>query len=316
MSDFTIRLEQVFQGPMDLLLHLVREQEVEIHEVQIHRIIEGYLAYLESLPELDLETAGDFLVMAATLMAIKSRSLLPQTDVDLDDDLDPGDELIQRLIDYRRYKVFCEALEARAERRALLHGRGFRGELSEHREEALLDLGDLTAFDLLAAWSRLLRETTADKPHQIAADPRPLRFYVETVVQRVRAMSSTTLRSLLDDIEGGPTRESLIGSFCALLELCRLGVIGVEQEGRGADIAIRLKAAEDELEGALAGLRLEEEERAAEEAHADAGDADRGDDPDDQDEDQGRGSDFDPDAAAAQDAHGRANGNGVADGAV
>jgi len=116
--DYTVRLEQVFQGPMDLLLHLVREQEVEIHEIEIARIIDGFLAYLRQVEELDLELAGDFVVMAATLMAIKSRSLLPTEEVDLEDDLDPRDELIERLIEYRRFREASEALEARFRRRA------------------------------------------------------------------------------------------------------------------------------------------------------------------------------------------------------
>ncbi len=98
MTDFTIRLEKVFQGPMDLLLHLVRQQEVEIQEISISRVIEGYLAYLDALRELDIELAGEFLVMAATLMSIKSRSLLPREEVNLEDELDPRDELIQRLV--------------------------------------------------------------------------------------------------------------------------------------------------------------------------------------------------------------------------
>src|SRR5262249_30634016 len=86
--DYTIHLERVFQGPMDLLLQLVREQEVEIHEIQIARILEGYMAYLETLDGLDIEYAADFLVMAATLMSIKSRSLLSADEIDLEKELD------------------------------------------------------------------------------------------------------------------------------------------------------------------------------------------------------------------------------------
>src|SRR5689334_239475 len=103
-SPFTIRLERVFQGPMDLLLHLVREQEVEIHEIEINTVVQGYLEYLKAMKDLDIELAGDFLVMAATLMSIKSRSLLPREEIDLEKELDPRDELIQRLIEYRRFK--------------------------------------------------------------------------------------------------------------------------------------------------------------------------------------------------------------------
>ena len=90
--DYTVSLEQVFSGPMDLLLHLVREQEVEIHDIDLHKVIDGYLRYLKDLQDVDLEVAADFLVMAATLMAIKSRSLLPSENIDL------AEELFQELV--------------------------------------------------------------------------------------------------------------------------------------------------------------------------------------------------------------------------
>lgn len=267
MTDYTIQLDRVFQGPMDLLLHLVREQEVEIHEVQIHRIVDGFVAYVNALENLDLEFVGDFVVMAATLMAIKSRSLLPRTEVDLDEELDPGDELIQRLIEYRRYKVLSEALGQKMDEREQIRPRGWRGEVREHQAETLLDLGELTAFDLMAAYSRLMRETQRDRPHQISTDPRPLRFYVDRVVDRVQSLGRTSLRGLLDELEDGPTREGIVGSFCALLELCRLGVIRVEQPEPGQDIDIRLEEQDpDAVRAAMEGLRLEEEEEEEERA--------------------------------------------------
>ena len=89
MTDYTVFLEKVFRGPMDLLLHLVRDQEVEIHEVEITRVIQGYTKYLDALIDLDIELAGEFTVMAATLMAIKSRSLLPREEINLEEELDP-----------------------------------------------------------------------------------------------------------------------------------------------------------------------------------------------------------------------------------
>ena len=136
--DYTVHLEKVFQGPMDLLLHLVREQEVEIHEIEISCVVDGFLAYLQQLEQLDLEFAGDFVVMAATLLAIKSRSLLPNDEVDLEDDLDPRDELIERLIEYRRFREASEDLEERGHERARKHDRGYRGEVKEHELEPML----------------------------------------------------------------------------------------------------------------------------------------------------------------------------------
>ncbi|MEW6074145.1 MAG: segregation/condensation protein A, partial [Planctomycetota bacterium] len=177
-GDFTVRLEQVFQGPMDLLLHLVREQEVEIHEIEIAKILDGYLAYLEALEELDVEFAGDFLVMAASLMAIKSRSLLPREEVNLEEELDPRDELIQRLLEYRRFREAADGLETAWNERVRQVPRGWRGEVEETAEREF-ELGELTIWDLFSVYSRLLRETEADRPQHIAGDPHPLRFYVD-----------------------------------------------------------------------------------------------------------------------------------------
>ena len=99
-EDFTVSLEEVFQGPLDLLLHLVKEQEVEIQDIRLADVAKSYMDHVQALKGLDIEVAGEYLVIAATLMAIKSRSLLPREEVELEDDLDPQDELIQRLIEF------------------------------------------------------------------------------------------------------------------------------------------------------------------------------------------------------------------------
>ena len=240
-SPFTVRLERVFQGPLDLLLHLVREQEVEIHEIEINRVIQGYLDYLKAMTELDIELAGDFLVMAATLMSIKSRSLLPREEIDLEKELDPRDELIQRLIEYRRFKEASDHLGERYELRANSFERGNAG-LEEPAQEPVLDLGELTSWDLLAAFSRLMRETLGNRPHRVQRDARPLRFYVSTLAHTVRERRALSLRELVLSLDEEPTRESLIGCFCALLELVKLGLVGVAQPERNAEIQVELKA--------------------------------------------------------------------------
>ncbi len=240
-QDYTVRLEQVFQGPMDLLLHLVREQEVEIHEIEIARIVDGYLGYLNALESLDIENAGDFLVMAATLMAIKARSLLPHEELDLEEELDPKDELIQRLLEYRRFKGAADELQERHAARARLFPRGWDGESRPADAEREYDLSELTAWDLLSTFSRLMRETLADRPHRIAGDPRPLRFYVEAVVERLRAVGRTSLRRICDSLEEVPSREALVGSFCALLELVRLELVELEQDRIRDDIGIAIR---------------------------------------------------------------------------
>ena len=266
--DYTVRLDRVFQGPLDLLLHLVREQEVEIHEIEISRVITGYLAYMKDLENLDIELAGEFVVMAATLMAIKSRSLLPRDEVDLEDDLDPKDELIQRLIQYRRFKEASDGLGERFAERVQLHPRGAHGELDDDHPQPTLDLGELTSWDLLSAFSRLMRETMAGRPHRIRSDPRPMRFYVERMADAIRAHQRRTLAQIVA-LDEHPSRETMIGSFCALLELVRMGLVGIEQPEQGGEIEIRMRAEHaDDMDAVLAGSTLDDELASAAEGEA------------------------------------------------
>lgn len=240
MPDYTVRLEQVFQGPMDLLLHLVREQEVDIHEVEINRVIDGYLAYLRDLREIDIELAGEFMLMAATLMAIKSRSLLPRDEVNLDEELDPRDELIQRLIEYRHFKEAARNLGDRFDERSRMHPHGWR----EHTpDEPTIDFGELTQWDLLSTFSRLMRETLAHRPLEIRPDDRPLRWYVQSLADHIKSKRELSLRALVADVAADPkaSRAMLIGSFCALLELMKLGIVTAHQSENGDDILIALR---------------------------------------------------------------------------
>lgn len=265
-DEFTVELEQVFSGPMDLLLHLVKEQEVAIQDVELLRVVDGYFAYLTELKELDIEVAGEFLVIAATLMAIKSRSLLPREEVELDDELDPEDELIQRLLEYRRFKGAADDLEERHRRRVLEHARGVKNEALDHEPEKTLDLGELTPWDLLAAFSRLMRETLAGRPHMIKTDPRPLRWYVNTLGHYVNRHGRVQLRELLNEIDDKPTKEGLIGIFCALLELVKMGVVRAVQPDSVGEIMIEMCAQIDgDVDDLIRASTLMDEENQDEE---------------------------------------------------
>jgi segregation and condensation protein A len=250
-NGYTVCLDRVFRGPMDLLLHLVREQEVEIHEVEISRVLTGYLEYLRAMRELDIEVAGEFLVMAATLMSIKSRSLLPRESVDLDEGLDPKDELIQRLIEYRRFREASEDLGTRFAVRSLQHERGASPIVEAEGPE--LELGEVTAWDLLAQFSRLMHETLANRPHQVVRDGRPLRYFVEEIARILVERGGRSLRELVLAVDAEPSRESLIGSFCALLELARLGLVRLSQSTEMDEIGIHLR--EDRTGDVAAVLR-------------------------------------------------------------
>jgi segregation and condensation protein A len=239
-DDYTVRIEQLFQGPMDLLLHLVREQEVDIHEVEINQVIDGYLSWMRDMRHFDIELAADFVLMAAVLMSIKSRSLFPGEEVDLAEELDPRDELIQRLIEYRRFK---EAASDLAERRAARALSWPRGQGLPEAEEPSLDVSELSAWDLLSAWTRLLRETLSDHRLHITPDERPLRFYVEQLVHELKTRRELSLRALVAQIveHEGASRQQTIGTFCALLELMKLGVARAWQASTKDDVHIVLR---------------------------------------------------------------------------
>lgn len=280
-EEYTFHLTDLFEGPLDLLLHLVKEQEVEIQDVRLAEVVDAYMDHIRHQQRLDIEVAGDYLVVAATLLAIKSRSLLPREEVALDDDLlDPEDELIQRLIEYRRFKGASDDLEERWRRRQLEHLRGFRGELDVRSAERELDLGELTAWDLLATFSRLMRETLQDRPHRIASDARPLRWFVQHLGGLVSRRGRATLRELVLDLDDGTlTREGVVGSFCALLELVKIGLVAVEQPDQHGEIELvwssdgdtdldelirvsRFMDEEDEHADAIPGLAATESETA------------------------------------------------------
>jgi len=276
-----VRLEQLFQGPMDLLLHLVREQEVEIHEIEINRVIDGYLAWLKNLEEFDIELAADFVLMAATLMSIKSRSLLPREEVDLEKELDPRDELIQRLIEYRSFKQASRDLAERFEERGRLFAHGRE---APSAEEPTIDLSEVSRWDLLSAFSRLMRETLANRALKIATDERPLRYWVERLVGWVRTQEQVSLRSLVESAaaEEGASRQVLIGTFCALLELMKLGVVRAWQEDPHADIVIALRddlGLDVEEIVRLSGFDDEEEEETSQAPSEVGGEAPSGDRP-------------------------------------
>lgn len=263
-EEYTVHLERIFEGPMDLLLHLVREQEVEIQDVKISDVVDGFFAYLECLKDLDIEVAGEFLVMAATLMSIKSRSLLPREEINLEDDLDPQDELIQRLIEYRRFRGAADDLEDRYTRRSMEHVRGFTGEARMFAPERELDLGELSVWDLLSSFSRLMRETLDSRVHLVSGESRPLRWYVSMLADVIRERRRVPLIDALSINNQPPTKTSMIGGFCALLELVKLGLVTATQASQEDPVELIMREDSEEDFDALIHLSRFMDEEAQE----------------------------------------------------
>jgi len=234
-----------FRGPLDLLLHLVREQEVEITECDLSRLCDQYLAAIDVLRELDIDLCGEFLVMASTLVLIKSRAILPREEINLAEEIDPGDELILQLLEYRRYKTLSLALCQRAEQRSLLHARG--GSEVPPAEEP--ELAEVSMWDLVGSYARLVEELGLKRSFDTLKQEKPLKAYLKDVLDNLLAQQSWSFRDLLF-ASGG--REAIYGVFLSVLELVKSRQVRVEQGRNGGEIRIALR--EDRDESMLAGL--------------------------------------------------------------
>ncbi len=228
-----------FEGPLDLLLHLIKRDEIDIYDIPIAHITAQYLQTLEIMRMLDLDVAGDFLVMAATLMRIKAKMLLPLPGSDDEEDEgDPREELVQRLLEYRLYKEAAGTLkEQEAERRAMFE----RGMVPTEDDAGPLPLAPATLFDLIDALNRVM-----------ARRPERTVYAVQTEVWDIEDKMSLIARTVAEDgqlrfstlMMTARERMEIVVSFMALLELVKLGRIVVVQDANFADILILPKLPE------------------------------------------------------------------------
>jgi segregation and condensation protein A len=230
---------------MDLLLHLVRQQEVDIHDISISSILGDYLAHLDVLQAMDLSDIGDFVVMASTLMEIKSRELLPHEEVCVEDELDPKDDLIRRLLEYKRYRDISRRLERMMQQRSRMLEplvslpRGLR---SEDSNGDLLDLDEVEIWTLTGAFARLLEETGADQSMHFDVSRRTVHYYTEQVLTKIKGKKDVDFLEVFDPSEG---RIGLIGVFTAVLEIMKQGYLQARQPDVGGPITLRYLGPED-----------------------------------------------------------------------
>ena len=228
-----------FEGPLDLLLHLIREHRVDIADIPIVQITDQYLAYLRAMESMNLNVAGEFLLMAATLLEIKSRMLLPKPPRpdEAEEGADPRQELIQRLQDYQRYKAFIETLaEWEDDRRALFfRGQGDYGGLYE----LPIGFGELNPGALLKALHRLLAEV-GDEGQAVTSVRRQkmtLRLAMASLWRKIQRGGEGGV--LLDECFAMPyVRLEIVMTFLALLELLRQGRVDARQERHLSDILL------------------------------------------------------------------------------
>lgn len=240
----------VFSGPMDLLLHLIRQHEVDIHDIPISVILDDYVKHLSVLQAMDLADIGDFVVMASTLMEIKSRQLLPNEgdEVKLEVELDPRDDLIQKLLEYKRFRDLSRRLERMSRRRArqlnphVPLSPSARAEVDEDDASLDLELGDVDIWVLTGAFAKLLEETGQDASLHFGVERRDVRYWVGHLLQRLRGRSETRFEQLFERREG---RMGLIGCFTAMLELMKQGFLRAMQEECLGEITVRFVGPED-----------------------------------------------------------------------
>ena len=219
-------------------------EEVDAREIALARVCEDLLRVLEAAGGEDrLDEGGELLLLAATLLALKTRVLLSREEVDLGEDLLPDEGLVEGLVEglleYRRFRDVARVLAVRAEARAARYARGTVESCEEAPE---LDLGDLNAFDLAATYERLRRQTLLDRPHRVASPMRPLRAYARDLLRRLLPKGTC---GLLEVFEGARDRDTIVGLFSALLELVKQGLVRARQDRPFGAIAIALAVPAD-----------------------------------------------------------------------
>ena len=228
----TIKLAR-FEGPLDLLLHLIKRDEIDIYDIPIAHITQQYLAYLELMRALDLEVAGEFLVMAATLMRIKARMLLPLPQSgEEEDEGDPREELVQRLVEYRTFKEAAGTLkEMESERRLVFE----RGMVPGDEEMGPLPLAPATLFDLLDALNRIMSRLPDPVVYEVQGEIYDVEDKMALIASTVAEHGEASFTELLLRCRA---RTEMIVTFMALLELIKMGTILVVQSEVFGDIRI------------------------------------------------------------------------------
>jgi segregation and condensation protein A len=229
--DFRIDLD-IFRGPLDLLLYLVRKHEVEIVDIPIATITDQYLRHLSVLEQLDVNTVGDFLEMASTLIEIKSRMVLPRGGEEEEVVEDPRHDLVRRLLEYKQFKDAASMLEERSRAWQERFPR-MASDLGGGRNLAEEPIQEIELWDLVSAFGRIMRDYHVAVPSNIVYDDTPIHIYMARIHGRLTQGRRLALGDLF---EPGMHKSALIGMFLAVLELVRHHGVRAEQQELHAEI--------------------------------------------------------------------------------
>jgi segregation and condensation protein A len=240
----------IYRGPLDLLLHLVKKHEVDILDIPIATIVTSYLHYLDVIQLIDVDAAGDFLVMASTLMEIKSRMMLPEPKESADGaasedaKVDPRAELVKQLVAYRRFREASDDLERLAAKQASQWPRGYHEKPAGLTDPKQQPLQQVELWDLVSAFDRLMRATLSKQGEAISIDDTPQQVHMAQLLDLLRSARGSV--AFENCFLPPHTKGRLIGLFLALLELIKLREITVKQEEPFAKITVSLCPKDEE----------------------------------------------------------------------
>ena len=228
----------MFEGPLDLLLYLIKKNQIDIYDIPISEITEQYMEYIEMMKMLNLDIVGDFLVMAATLMHIKSKMLLPPDPSEVQpEEEDPRDELVRRLLEYKRFKEIAEELKGKEAQRQDLFTRVIDPDkLKEIKEDAKEVYFEASLFDLITAFTKALRKVSEKTVYSVSKEEYTVEQKIHTILHLLLDHSTILLTDLFGQCK---SKMEIVVTFMAILELIRLREIVVLQKQLFGDIEVQ-----------------------------------------------------------------------------
>ncbi|MCG8448223.1 MAG: segregation/condensation protein A [Pirellulales bacterium] len=223
---FRVQLD-MFSGPLDLLWYLVRKHELDVLDIPIARVTEQYLEMIAVLEAIDVNAVGDFLEFASRLMEIKSRMMLPRQEDEEEEVEDPRHDMVQRLLEYKKYKDAASMLDERGQDWQRRFPRRVNDLPATPIDPSEQPIQEVELWDLVSAFARVIRDNAAVQPSNILYDETPIEVYMEQIRQRLASESQLAFTSLF---ERDSHRSKLVGIFLAVLELIRHHQVQVKQE--------------------------------------------------------------------------------------
>lgn len=238
---YRVHLEN-FEGPLDLLLYFIRRDEINIYDIPISNITEEFMIAIEEMKKLNINFAGDFVVMASTLMRIKSKMLLPRPELDEDDEIiDPRKELVDQLLNYSRFKEAAESLDIFASERSQVFPAGKKVIVSDSPEEVNVILRDVTLYDIANAFKAAMDNMPVIQVYELQREPIHLDEQKELVLRSFDGDGRLRFSTLINQLE---TKIAIVVTFLALLELIRSHQITIVQNELFGELEIQLLTAE------------------------------------------------------------------------